>query len=231
MKKWIRFSIALLLVGGGFLLHRQLSPTQTVATTALPSPTYIIDGGHGGEDGGAISVTGTSESVINLSIALKLEHLLALYGHCPVLVRREDISLHDEGCTTLREKKVSDLHNRVQLVEETENGILISIHQNSYTDSQYDGFQTFYAPVDGSCALAESVQTALRTALDPENDREVKEIYDSVYLLTHITRPAILVECGFLTNPAEAERLETDCYQLQLSMGILGGILQNEDET
>lgn len=225
-KNLLKFLLALLLILGGVLIHRQLAPLRTTSgAVTTPELVYILDAGHGGEDGGAISVTGTSESQINLAITLKLEQLLALYGHCPVLIRTEDISIYDEGCETLHEKKVSDIQNRVTLVEETENGILISIHQNSYPDSQYDGFQVFYASTDSSQELAEAVQISLKSGINPDNTREIKQIYDSVYLLNHITRPAILVECGFLTNPDEAAKLETDSYQLQLATCILAGVL------
>lgn len=223
--RWSKLCLALILILIGLLTYRKLSPDSEVLGEADFSPTYIIDAGHGGEDGGAISVTGTSESHINLAIALKLEQLFALYGHCPVLTRTEDISIYDQGSETLHEKKVSDIYNRVALIESTPNAVLLSIHQNSYPDSQYDGFQVFYAPTDSSQTLAEAVQTSLKTHLNPENSREVKEIYDTVYLLNHITCPAILVECGFLTNPEEAEKLETDSYQMQLAASILAGVL------
>lgn len=223
--RWRRLLLALILILIGLLTYRKLSPDSEVLGEADFSPVYIIDAGHGGEDGGAISVTGTSESQINLAIALKLEQLFALYGHCPILVRREDISIYDPGSESLHEKKVSDIQNRVSLVESTPNAILISIHQNSYPDSQYDGFQVFYAPTANSQELAEVVQTSLKSNLNPENSREVKQIYDTVYLLNHISCPAILVECGFLTNPVEAEKLETDSYQMQLAASILAGVL------
>ncbi len=225
-KKLLKFFLALILILAGVALHRHLSEIQsTNGGFITPDIVYILDAGHGGEDGGAISLTGTTESQINLEITLKLEQLLALYGHCPVLVRTEDISIYDPGNETLHDKKVSDIQNRVSLVESTENGVLISIHQNSYPDSQYSGFQTFYAPTDNSQELANSVQNSLKSSLNPDNSRETKQIYDSVYLLNHISRPGILVECGFLTNPEEAAKLETDSYQIQLAACVLAGIL------
>ncbi len=225
INRWSKLLLALILILIGLLTYRRLSPHSEVLADADFSPTYIIDAGHGGEDGGAISVTGTSESQINLAIALKLEQLFALYGHCPTMIRSEDISIYDQGCDTLHEKKVSDIYNRVALIQATPNATLISIHQNSYPDSQYDGFQVFYATTDDSQPLAEAVQTSLKANLNPENSREVKQIYDTVYLLNHSSCPAILVECGFLTNLQEAEKLETEGYQLQLAASILAGVL------
>ena len=162
--------------------------------------TLVLDAGHGGEDGGAVSLSGVPESGINLAIVQKLDQLLGLYGEAPLLLRSEDISLHDDSAQTLREKKVSDLHNRVARIEETE-------HQNTFPDGKYHGAQVFYSNGELSQPLAQLTQETLRDALDPGNTREAKPIPDSVYLMNHITCPAILVECGFLSNGAEAEKL------------------------
>ena len=187
--------------------------------------TLIIDAGHGGEDGGAVSITGVSESEINLSIACKLEDLLALYGVQPVMLRREDISLHDAGAKTLREKKVSDLKNRVKRVEETEFPFFISIHQNSYPEKKYHGSQVFYANTMGSEQLGQYMQSVLNEKLAAGNTRAAKQIPDSVYLMNHITCPAILVECGFLTNPEEEALLRTEEYQRKIAVCLTGGLL------
>lgn len=185
----------------------------------------ILDAGHGGEDGGAVSVTGVPESRFNLEIVLKLRDILALYGTDAVVLREEDISLHDEGADTLREKKRSDLQNRVAAVEELEGVPLISIHQNTYPDPKYSGAQVFYAPTQGSRELAEAFQAAIREELQPDNQRSAKEISDSVYLMNHISCPAVLVECGFLTNPEEEALLRQEGYQRQLSAVLAGAWL------
>lgn len=204
----------------------------TVWHTAVPvmgelndTYTLLIDAGHGGEDGGAVSITGVSESKINLSIACKLEDLLALYGVQPIMLRREDISLHDAEAKTLREKKVSDLKNRVKRVEETEVPFFISIHQNSYPEKKYHGAQVFYANTMGSEQLGQQMQGVLNEKLDPGNTRAAKPIPDSVYLMNHITCPAILVECGFLTNPEEEALLRTMEYQRKIAVCLTGGLL------
>ena len=208
-------------------LNNLLSPAMN-RVVRQQSVVWILDAGHGGEDGGAVSVTGVPESQINLSIVLKMRDLLGLYGAPPVLLREEDVSLHDSSAATLREKKRSDLKNRVAAVEELEGAVLVSIHQNTYPDSRYHGAQVFYAPTDGSQALAEQLQAALQTALQPDNQRAAKQIPDSVYLMNHITCPAVLVECGFLTNPEEEAMLRGEGYQKQLAAVLAGALLTAE---
>lgn len=180
----------------------------------------ILDAGHGGEDGGAVSITGVPESQINLAIVLKLRDVLGLYGVAPVVLREEDISLHDSEAGTLREKKRSDLKNRVAMVEEIEGGTLLSIHQNTYPGSRYHGTHVFYAPTEGSQKLAEHFQNSIKIALQPDNERAVKQIPDTVYIMNHVTCPAILIECGFLTNPGEEALLRDEDYQRKLSAVI-----------
>ena len=187
-----------------------------VRRTAL----LVLDAGHGGEDGGAVSLTGVPESQINLAIVLKLRDVLGLYGVDPILLREEDVSLHDEDAKTLREKKRSDLKNRVAAIEKAEGGALISIHQNTYPSGRYHGAHVFYAPTEGSQALAEHVQSSIRTALQPGNERAVKQIPSTVYIMNHITCPAILIECGFLTNPEEEALLRDEDYQRRLAAVI-----------
>lgn len=201
------------------------SESQTVLASLPEKTPLILDAGHGGEDGGAVSVTGAAESQINLAIVLKLDDILGFYGRPTVLLRREDVSLHDGDARTLRQKKTSDLHNRVEIVEKIDGGILVSIHQNSYPEPRYHGSQVFYAPTQGSRELGQHLQTALREGLDPENTREAKQIPDTVYLMNHVTCPAVLVECGFLTNPAEEARLRESGYQKQLAAVIAGEYL------
>ena len=189
-------------------------------------PTLILDAGHGGEDGGASSASGHKESDINLSIVLKLEALLAFLGTDTVLTRSEDISIHDSGCNTLREKKVSDLKNRVLMVQNTPNAMLISVHQNAFTDPKYQGAQVFYGIGDLSCQWGNCTQELIRAVLDPENTRKAALIPERVYLFSHIDCPAILVECGFLSNGEEASLLLTDVYQRKLAITLAGSFLQ-----
>lgn len=206
--------LALMMARLDHILQPAMNPVAAQRTAV------ILDAGHGGEDGGAVSLTGVPESQINLTIVLDLRDILGLYGVNPLLLREEDVSLHDSSADTLREKKRSDLKNRAALIEEQEDAVLISIHQNTYTSSRYHGTHVFYAPTEGSQALAEHVQAGIRGCLQPDNERVVKQIPDTVYLMNHITCPAILIECGFLTNPEEEAKLRDENYQKQLAAVI-----------
>lgn len=200
-------------------LNRLMEPAMNQAAIQRTGP-LVLDAGHGGEDGGAVSLTGTPESRINLAIVLKLRDVLGLYGVDPILLREEDVSLHDESANTLREKKRSDLKNRVEAIEAVEGGSLLSIHQNTYTSSRYHGSHVFYAPTEGSQALAEHMQNSIKNTLQPDNERAVKQIPDTVYIMNHITCPAALIECGFLTHPEEEALLRDEDYQRKLAAVI-----------
>lgn len=200
-------------------LNRLVEPAMEPSAIQRTGP-LVLDAGHGGEDGGAVSLTGIPESQINLAIVLKLRDILGFCGVDPILLRDEDISLYDEGAGTLREKKRSDLKNRVERIEAVKGGTLLSIHQNTYPGSRYHGAHVFYAPTEGSQSLAEHVQNSIKTALQPGNERAVKQIPDTVYIMNHVTCPAILIECGFLTNHDEEALLRDEDYQRQLSAVI-----------
>ena len=218
----------LALATAGYLVFWPGDVVRTVGPMDSGRPVLVLDAGHGGEDGGAVSLTGVPESQINLAIVQKLDLLLGLCGRAPVVLRQEDVSLHDPSADTLREKKASDLKNRAAAVEDTENGVLLSIHQNMFTNAKYHGAQVFYAPTQGSQEFAVYTQQVLRQAVDPANERQAKPIPDTVYLMNHITRPAILVECGFLSNPEEEGKLRSEGYQLQLAAALAGAWLQYE---
>ena len=178
------------------------------------SATVIIDAGHGGVDGGAISCTGKPESALNLEIALRLNDLMHLMGIHTKMIRTSDISVYTHG-ETIAAKKVSDLKYRTALVNETENGILVSIHQNTFSESKYSGAQVFYSAKGEGQALAEQLQTALSQTVNPGSNRKSKRA-DGIYLMEHIERTGVLIECGFLSNPAEEAKLRSDSYQKQL---------------
>lgn len=200
--------------------------TDSFSAQRCPDDTLMIDAGHGGEDGGAVSVSGVPESGINLAISLKLDQVLGLYGIVPILLRTEDISLHDIDAQTLHEKKVSDLHNRVATIESVPNATLISIHQNTYQSQRYHGAQVFYTNGDVSLPFAALTQDVLKQTLDPENNRVPAKIPDTVYLMKHITCRAILVECGFLSNPDEDQLLQSSSYQTKIAAGLAAAWLQ-----
>lgn len=177
----------------------------------------IIDAGHGGEDGGATSCTGILESKINLSIALRLEDLMHLLGYDTLMIRRTDRSVYTSG-ETIAARKVSDLKERVRIINETENAILVSIHQNYFSSSKYHGSQVFYGNAS-SRVLAEKLQTAFVENLNPGSNRKCKPA-DGIYLMNHIRCTGVLIECGFLSNPQEEAKLNDANYQKLLCCTI-----------
>lgn len=218
-------SLCFFLVAGVLLVGvREVVPASMTAAKSS-EVTLILDAGHGGEDGGASSAGGDKESEINLAIVLKMEALLAFCGTETQLTRRVDVSLHDSTSETIREKKVSDLKNRVEMVNSASNAMLVSVHQNHFTDPRYDGAQVFYGAGDVSRQWGEYTQEMLRSLLDPKNGRKAKLISDSIYLFDHISCPAILVECGFLSNGEEASLLMTDSYQRKIAVALAGACL------
>lgn len=182
----------------------------------------VIDPGHGGEDGGATSCSGILESEFNLTIALRLKDLLHLLGYQTIMIRTEDISVYTKG-ETLSQKKMSDLKERVRICNETEDAILISIHQNMFSDSKYSGAQVFYAKTAGSKELAEKMQTLFVSSLNPGSHRKTKK-GDNIYIMEHVNCPAVLVECGFLSNHQEEANLKTEEYQKKICCVIASAV-------
>lgn len=175
---------------------------------------FIIDPGHGGVDGGATSITGKLESAFNLEISLRLNDLLHFMGYQTKMIRTEDISIYTKG-ETIAQKKMSDLKERVRICNETDGAILLSIHQNIFSDGKYSGAQVFYPSTEGSEALAKSLQKNLISALNPGSKRNAKKS-EGVYLMEHITCPGVLIECGFLSNVQEEAKLRSAEYQKEL---------------
>ncbi|MPM11745.1 hypothetical protein SDC9_58096 [bioreactor metagenome] len=229
----IKILICFALAGLVFWAWRILSGSHAdtvMANARFPGETLIIDAGHGGVDGGAVSVRGTVESKINLEIALKLDAIMGLFGVNVKMLRSEDISLHDSSADTIREKKVSDLHNRVKMIEETPNATLISIHQNIFAVTKYSGAQVFYTSEESSKLFAISTQETLRLSLNKDNDRVAAKVPATVYLMNHISCRAILVECGFLSNPAEDALLQSDAYQIKIAAALASSYLDFEQK-
>lgn len=175
----------------------------------------IIDAGHGGEDGGAVSCTGAYESHINLQIAKRLNDFMHMLGQHTIMIRTDDRSIYTSG-TTIAARKVSDIKERVRIANSMPKGLYISIHQNKFPDAKYHGTQVFYNSNPGSQELAESLQDAMKTHLDPTNKRRSKKI-SGVYLMEHMKCTGVLVECGFLSNPLEERKLLTPDYQKKLA--------------
>lgn len=227
---WKKLAAAVLLVLIAVCSRYESLRSQPVLAADQTPCRIVIDPGHGGEDGGATGVAGTRESDLNLAVSLRLQALLRLFGHEPVMVRTTDTAVYSAGAGTISEKKVSDIHNRVRLVNDTPGALLVSIHQNFFTQGQYSGAQVFYADDAYSRELAQQLQAQLRASLDPGNRREAKGAAGTVYLMNHIQTPGILVECGFLSNAAEEARLNTPAYQTRLAMTMAAVLLQNLED-
>jgi N-acetylmuramoyl-L-alanine amidase len=222
-KKWL-FLVFLvcfaLLLTLGLLEFRKMATMSVFLPCRFEETIVIIDPGHGGEDGGARDLSGKTESEVNLAISLRLDQLLHFYGVNTMMTRTKDVSIHDATAVTIREKKVSDLRNRVKMIEAVEDATLISVHQNSFPQQQYRGMQVFYGNSADSKLLAENIQNNVRSFLDPNNERQCLKIPSSVYLMNHISCRAVLVECGFLSNPRDDQLLQGNAYQTKVAMTI-----------
>ena len=228
----------LLLCGGiccflicfGMLLWQGGTAYQTVMAenplAGQSSVIVVLDPGHGGPDGGASSPDGVQESHINLDISFRIRDLLAFCGQESLMTRTEDISIHTPGADRW---KASDLQNRVLLVNETENAVLLSIHQNSLPSSPVThGAQVFHN--QAGAPLAAAVQAALNEYINPGNEKQMKSAPTGVYLMKHIKAPGILIECGFLSNAEETLRLQESSYQIKLAAAVTAGVLQGIGE-
>lgn len=204
-------------------------PIQTSASVQSSSCVWIIDAGHGGEDGGAVAADGTKESEINLAVARRVEALLRFLGERTRMTRTTDASIHSPEASSLRQKKRSDLENRVAIVNETQNAVLVSIHQNSLPSSrQTHGAQVFFGRVEPGELFAESIQKALNISCNAGNEKSKKMIDASIFLLKNVTAPAILIECGFLSNAEETQLLKTEAYQQKLAVTIAAGLMNTD---
>lgn len=191
--------------------------------------TIILDAGHGGIDGGATSCTGRLESSYNLEISLRLNDLLTFLGYHTVMIRSTDISVYTSG-ETIAQKKVSDLKERVRIVNETDNAFLISIHQNHFSDTRYSGAQVFYPNHGESEAFAKQLQASFVKNLNPGSRRAAKKS-EGIYLMENVNCTAVLVECGFLSNLSEANKLSDKTYQQKLCGIIATELAQNLSNT
>lgn len=225
MKREFRSAVTdvmIVLLCGALLITVLVGVAERRAVAPVQPPPYIvIDAGHGGADGGAVAADGTEEKFLNLAVAQCLRDLLAVMGFRVGMTRTDDVMIATEG-TSLRERKVSDMRNRLARIEEAD--LAISIHQNKFPQTQYHGAQVFYSVNHAdSRVLAESVRTQIITLVQPENTRALKTGDSSVFLLHRTTRPMILVECGFLSNTGELEKLKSSAYQQSIAFAIAAG--------
>ncbi|MBE6662062.1 MAG: N-acetylmuramoyl-L-alanine amidase [Ruminococcaceae bacterium] len=210
------------------LLGASFSRVKEKSVIGKQNYTVVLDAGHGGEDGGASSTSGLLEKELNLAIATDIGAYLELCGISVVYTRTEDILLYDRNENYQGRKKILDLAARLKIAREYENAVFVSIHMNAFPQKQYKGLQVYYSPNHPlSKALASTVQENARNCLDRENQRKIKKATSSIYLLDRLEKPAILIECGFLSNDTEAERLASEEYQKQLALVIAQSIAEN----
>ncbi len=198
---------------------------ESKSITVIDKPTIVIDAGHGGEDGGAVTTDNTLEKDLNLEISLILSDMLKSSGFDVILTRDTDISLFESG-NSIRERKISDTYNRLSIYDSSENNIIVSIHQNKFEESKYSGTQIFYGTQNkNSALLANSIKNSVVGMMQPTNTRENKEATNDVFLLSKTKNPAVIVECGFLSNENELKLLKSSEYQKEISFAIMCGIL------
>lgn len=186
---------------------------------------------HGGMDGGCSSEDGTCEKGINLNILLNVRDLCRAFGYNVEVTRDKDISIHDKGTEGVGNQKRSDMDNRLALFNKYPNSVCLSIHQNKFTDSKYSGAQMFYSDTNpNNEALARIMQKKFVENLQPENTREIKLCGKELFLCYFCENPTVMIECGFLSNPAEAEKLKTEEYQREIAFTIFSGINRFIDE-
>ena len=222
--------ILLLVISFGLIVFITLygaKDVKFVQTMAFPvtNKVIVIDAGHGKPDSGAENEKGVSEEAINLKIALKLQQYLESSGATVLLTRSDENGIYELDSKTITQKKVSDIKNRVKIANESSADIYVSIHLNKIPQGQYWGWQTFYNGQNKkSKELADCIQKNLNATISNDNKRETKKL-DTIYIMKNVEIPIALVECGFLSNEQEAQKLEQDEYQSKLAWGIYDGIM------
>ncbi|MBQ8858464.1 MAG: N-acetylmuramoyl-L-alanine amidase [Clostridia bacterium] len=195
-------------------------------TSAAAAVTFVLDAGHGGEDSGAVGVNGVLEKNLNMEVTLLLGDLLKEAGYRVVYTRTEDRLLYTEEQDIAGQRKTYDLKNRLAVAAAEENAVLVSIHMDKFSSAGASGLQVHYAGVGDSRVLADKIQSRVRADLQPDSRRTIKAADEDIYLLYHATTPAVLIECGFLSNPEECQKLCEKDYQRQLSFSIFCGMME-----
>ncbi len=205
-------------------LTRLAVPTSGGSVTERP--TVVLDAGHGGEDGGCVGINGEIEKDINLSIVTKLRDMLTLGGFNVVLTRDSDNAVYDPGTEGLRNKKVSDMNNRLKTIQGQKDCIFLSIHQNQFTQPEYFGAQVFYNENNPDNRLLAQLMQENFQVLQPENDRVTKVMDTELFLFKDTQVPSVLIECGFLSNPDDAAKLSDPLYQRKVAFMIYNGVVR-----
>ncbi len=223
--KWIAAACAAAIIISTFFGAARKVYIAASANVATDLPVIVIDAGHGGFDGGAVAPDNTNEKDVNLQISLRLDTFMRALGFQTVLVRSTDTAVNTSG-STIREKKRSDILYRASLMEEYPDCIYLCIHQNCYPSSSSHGAQVFYTSKnEESKTLAECVQQAVVAEVQNDNHRKIKPCTKDVYLIYNAKSTAVLVECGFLSNPSDLQMLKNDAYQGKLAFAITKGVL------
>lgn len=192
----------------------------------------VLDAGHGGIDGGAVAEDGTMEQDINLAIVKKCEAFAGLFGIRTILTRTDRNSIDYDPAQSIRANKVADIHARERIVGSVSNPIFLSVHLNKFSDSSYSGAQVFWSKNNPEGQLlAQRIQEQLTCGLSPIRERQAKQAADSIYLMKKLHCPAVIVECGFLSNAQEARLLTQDDYQKRLALCIMDGYLQYAEQS
>ena len=233
----MRFSISLIAilftlstVFSAFYEKGNRTEALPASSTADETPTVILDAGHGGMDSGAVSIYGDEEKHLNLAVTKKIGAFLESAGIRVIYTRSEDTMVESEIAGGSRKNR--DLMGRVEAARKEPDALFVSIHMNSFPLTQYHGLQVWCAPDSpDSLALASSVQSAVRESLQPDNDRRVKTAGSNIYLIHENPNTAILIECGFLSNPEECRRLSDENYRKELSFLIFSAIIEHLNDT
>jgi len=197
-----------------------------VSLSQKQQKTVIIDPGHGGFDGGAVASDGTVEKEINLNISLTVAKLLKQNGVCVIMTREKDVSTEDTESSEIASKKRSDLKNRLELMKDYPDSVFVSIHLNKFTTSSAFGSQVFYSDNEDAKMLGDTIQRSIVNLVQHDNMRVNKKATSSTYLLYNATVPAVLVECGFLSNAGELALLKQEDYQQKIAFSIYCGIME-----
>lgn len=203
-------------------------PTAAATST---KPVIVLDAGHGGLDSGAVGATGVLEKDVNLSIVLALRDMFEMSGFEVVLTRDEDISIYDPGIEGIRNQKLNDMDNRLEIIQKYPDSIFLCIHQNNFTDPKYFGGQMFYNNNNPQNRTFAQIMQNKFAQLQPGNGREIKLTGEELFLLKSNKNPSLMIECGFLSNPEEEQKLSTWEYQQKVAFTIYGGVMEFIDAT
>lgn len=230
-KKSLKLTLSMI---GCFAL---LAISARITERALPTsadvsekPVIVLDAGHGGLDSGAVGKNGVLEKDVNLDVVLDLRDMLEMSGFEVVLTRDADISIYDAGVEGIRNQKLSDMDNRLEIIQKYPDSIFLCIHQNNYTDPQYFGAQMFYNNNNPDNRTLAQIMQRRFADLQPGNDREIKLSGNELFLLKSNPNPSLMIECGFLSNPEEEQKLSTKEYRQKVAFTIYGGVMEYLDE-